>query len=139
MQAIVRCLIITSSLAAVLSAAPFGVAATADKQKSSTESFEGGGRACAGRLTITSKKITWNTPFSQCASLSYSILVAKADAEGGSRVFQLKNPSATCLYKFIHVEIKKKGEQIQASGFKRLQDYEQQNYDEALSCPLVAK
>ncbi|HXC29637.1 MAG TPA: hypothetical protein VNV38_16885 [Stellaceae bacterium] len=57
----------------------------------------GSGRACYGMLTITSRAITWMTPFSFCRTSPYSI-VDRDGADGLSVTYLLTNPSAHCLY-----------------------------------------
>jgi hypothetical protein len=109
------------------------------KPHQSTEVFSGGGRACTGKLTITSKAIAWQTPFSQCASQPYTLALEKDEGGKHSRVFALKKPAKKCLYQFILVETPLAGGQTQVSGFQALQDYEHKDYSNALSCPMIPK
>lgn len=102
------------------------------------EIFSGGGRACTGKLTITDKTIQWQTPFSQCASQPYTLILEKDEGNNHSRVYELKKPSKKCLYQFIMVEMPLTGGQTQVSGFQTRQDYEQKNYTAALSCPMIS-
>jgi hypothetical protein len=108
------------------------------KPHQAPEVFSGGGRACTGKLIISAKTIQWQTPFSQCASQPYTLVLEKDEGSNHSRVFALKKPSGKCLYQFILVEMPLAGGQTQVSRFQTRQDYEQKNYANALSCPMIA-
>jgi hypothetical protein len=108
----------------------------AAEKKSATEIYVGGGRACTGKLIVNAKTISWMTSFSQCASQPYSI-VNLPSVDANNRVFQLSRPSSKCLYNFINIKILPETGQIQVTGFKKIEDYEKKNFDEALICPVV--
>lgn len=110
----------------------------ANKQKPVSEVYVGGGRACAGKLIIKAKTISWMTPFSQCSSQAYK-LVSLPGTNQQNRVFQLSKPTDKCLYHFIYVQTHAETGQLEISGFKTIKDYENKNVEEALICPVIAE
>jgi hypothetical protein len=67
----------------------------------STSSFQGTGRACYGTLNIHPKTISWITPFSQCKSMSYT-LVNQERQNGQSRMtYRLTSHAESCRYAVI--------------------------------------
>ena len=108
--------------------------------KSPTEVYLGGGRACAGKLMINAKTLSWMTPFSHCVDQPYTLVALRSNNNAlKNRVLQLSKPSAKCLYHFINIKTTPETGQVQVAGFKSIEDYEQQNFDAALICPVVAQ
>jgi hypothetical protein len=58
----------------------------------------GSGRACYGMLTITSRAITWMTPFSRCRTSQYAIVDRQDRPDGLQVTYQLQRPSFGCRY-----------------------------------------
>ena len=104
--------------------------------RSATEVYVGGGRACAGKFILNANTISWVTPFSQCESQPYNS-VALATVDEKNRLFSLRKPSAKCLYSFINLKVDSETGQIQVTGFKKIEDFEQKKFDDALICPVV--
>jgi hypothetical protein len=60
--------------------------------------FMGSGHTCYGMLTITSRRITWVTPGSQCLSSFYSIRDRQEWRSGIRITYQLVRRGAECLF-----------------------------------------
>jgi len=73
----------------------------ADERDIALGNFMGTGRTCYGMLTITSRGITWMTPFSECRTSPYSV-IDRGDGPGGLRItYRLTRPSAKCLFNVL--------------------------------------
>jgi len=57
-----------------------------------------GSAHCYGMLTITSRLITWMTPFSFCRSSPYIVHDLQESRSGTRITFLLTHPSAKCFY-----------------------------------------
>lgn len=85
-----RASILTCCAALVASASPVAAGP-------SVERYLGTGRACYGALTITPKKISWLTPFSQCQSTGYQVV----EHDSTRTTFRLDHPASTCRYRLL--------------------------------------
>jgi hypothetical protein len=101
--------------------------------------FMGSGRACYGMLTITSRAITWETPYSQCRTSPYSIRDRRDGAEGLRITYQLASPSANCRYSVLvltHNASENPDIGWNVTGYASLDGATQDRRDAALSCYL---
>jgi hypothetical protein len=101
--------------------------------------YMGSGRACYGMLTITSRAITWMTPFSQCKASQYSIH-DRQDGQDGVRItYELARPSAKCLFRMVvltHNATDGMGIGWNVVGYPSLEDAIQNRMGDALGCYL---
>lgn len=98
--------------------------------------YEGTGRACYGKLRIEGDKISWMTPFSQCASSSF-VVRDRATKDGASHVvYELLKPSSECLYRVLVLSYKKENNYWSVDGFSSWEEYKVDGRDK-LSCYLV--
>ncbi len=100
--------------------------------------FDGTGRACAGQLRITPRRLTWKTPFTPCPASAYTLVERRQTERRVHWVYQLKNPSKRCTYKVVSLEkmIDENGwVGWNASGFWE-KSYRTNTYGE-LNCYLV--
>lgn len=71
---------------------------SAAAEESARGNYMGSGRACYGMLTITSRQITWMTPFSECLASPYAVVQRDDQADGLQITYRLMRPSAKCPY-----------------------------------------
>jgi hypothetical protein len=116
-----------------------GAAAHAGVPDSVHGNYMGSGRACYGMLTITARRITWITPFSECRSSSYTIR-ERQDRSTGLRVtYELTRPSAKCRYRVLvltHASSSENGIGWNIVGYPSLDSALQGRSEEALGCYL---
>jgi hypothetical protein len=63
--------------------------------------FKGSGHTCYGMLTITSRLITWMTPYSFCRNSPYMIRNRREGPDGISVTYLLKRQSAKCRFRVV--------------------------------------
>jgi hypothetical protein len=63
--------------------------------------FMGSGHTCYGMLTITSRRITWVTPGSECRSSAYSIRDRQEGRSGIRITYQFARRSPKCLFEAL--------------------------------------
>lgn len=101
--------------------------------------FMGSGRACYGMLTITSRAITWMTPFSPCRTSRYTIIDRRDEANGLSITYQLANPSAGCLYPILVLTHRADADNDtgwNVTGYLSLDSAKAQRHADAVDCYL---
>ncbi len=103
-------------------------------------SFQGSGRACYGALKISEKQITWNTPFSKCATRSFR--VAELDEQAGRRAhrYELRGVGKNCLYRTLvlrHPDPQQSGASWDLTSYRNHADYRANNTEKAMSCALI--
>ena len=101
--------------------------------------FMGSGRACYGMLTITSRAITWMTPFSFCRTSPYTIVDRRDGADDLSVTYLLAKPSAGCLYQVLvltHRADEDKDIGWNVTGYPSLSARRQDREEERLDCYL---
>jgi hypothetical protein len=69
-----------------------------------TGTFEGTGRACAGKLFVRTKTIEWNSTYSICNKTHYEIIEKNLTADQKHIAFRLKNKNKLCRYEVIELE-----------------------------------
>jgi hypothetical protein len=102
--------------------------------------YEGGGRACSGRLAITAKTLSWRTPFSRCGPVSYDYVSLGNDGSVVAYVFHLKHSQKGCLYRSVELHRKTAPDGVttwEAIGYLTREDQEARRLDKALACPLI--
>lgn len=103
--------------------------------------YQGGGRACYGTLTIRKSSISWRTPFSTCNNAP--IVSTKTEDKNGARNynFQLKKAlSRSCHYTdivLIEHTVDATNKTWEAIGYPTYTDQEAGRRENALSCPLI--
>ena len=99
--------------------------------------FEGGGRACTGRLFIRTKTIEWHTPFTVCKRTPYKILKKNVDITQTEIVFLLKRKTnIKCDFEVISLKWNPQQSRFwNVTGYESLSDYESGS-DYALACGL---
>ena len=101
--------------------------------------FMGSGRACYGMLTITSRAITWMTPFSFCRTSPYTIVDRRDAVDGLTITYLLAKPSAGCLYDVLvltHRAGEDNGIGWNVTGYLSLNAKRQDREEERLDCYL---
>lgn len=117
--------------------------ASADGTSVPTGSWQGGGRACAGKLDITHRTLSWRTPFSRCVGLPFKFSDMGDKGGIGRTLFTFERAAPGCL--FASVELLRKAGQAGQAGDERWEvigyrsEAERQvgRLDDALACPLV--
>lgn len=99
--------------------------------------YVGSGRACAGKLVLSDKQLSWITPFSQCESQLYQEVDLQEPTDMRTSVLKIAKPTHKCLYEYVVIENKLKKDVIQVTGYKTLADQRAHRLDEALSCAAV--
>jgi hypothetical protein len=124
-------------LAAVLSQfAAVGAAAAHDIARGN---FMGSGRACYGMLTITARRITWMTPFSECKTSPYAIRDRHDGADDLSTTYELARPSTKCRYPVLvltHGATEDRDIGWHVVGYPSLDAVAQDRKDDTLGCYL---
>jgi hypothetical protein len=104
--------------------------------------YMGSGRACYGMLTITSRRITWVTPFSECLTSPYAI-VDRRDQPNDLRItYELARPGAKCRYQtLVLTHDWHAGADIgwNVVGYPSLADASENRRDHALGCYLYRR
>lgn len=106
-----------------------------------TGSWQGGGRACNGRLDIGRQKLSWRSSFSRCMNLAYST-ETQPPQEGLQRtVFQLSQRPTGCH--FAVIELRRTGSAAaadagwEAVGYPDRDSWLKGDMSQAMACPLV--
>ena len=102
--------------------------------------FEGSGRACYGKLVVTSKEISWITPFSKCKKLPYEFTDLGKNEGCQQFLYQIKKKDRACLYNTILLSRKddpKLDSIWEAIGYRTIDDYKFHKVENSLSCGLV--
>ena len=102
--------------------------------------YEGGGRACTGRLSITAKTLSWHTSFSRCDRLPYDFANLGDNKGVITYLFHLKHSQPGCLYRSVelHRRTAPDGSTTwEAVGYLTREDQEAKRLDQALACPVV--
>jgi hypothetical protein len=111
-----------------------------------TAVFSGTGRACSGGLFVRLKTIEWNSSFSICKPVRYSVLEKDLAADRGRVAFRLAARSRQCRYEVIEAQqVSTYGWSVQ--GYQSLEAYQKRDLpgwrnsplDErlVLSCPMT--
>jgi hypothetical protein len=108
-----------------------------------TGSWQGGGRACAGKLDITQRILSWRTPFSRCVGLTFKFSDLGNKGGIGRALFTFEHAAPGC--KFASVELLlRAGQAAQAGdvrweviGYRSEAERQSGQLDDALACPLV--
>ena len=112
----------------------------ADDYKYFAGDFNGGGRACYGKLTIKHKTISWHTPFSICRTLPYEIIEKSQQGNEQRIVYFLKKRNKECFYQVIsltHKDITKPDMDWGVIGYQSFTDYTNNILHNTLGCGLV--
>lgn len=99
--------------------------------------FEGTGRACSGRLTITPKTLAWKTPFSPCPASAYSLVETRRKDGVQQWAYAFKALPRRCVYKVVMLEAVASGKDEPAwnvSGFLSLDAYKADSDVDRLNC-----
>jgi hypothetical protein len=101
--------------------------------------YMGSGHTCYGMLTITARRITWMTPASLCRSSSYEIADRRDGPDGIRVTYQLKQPSAKCLFGALaltHKAAENRDSGWGATGYPSLAGAARNEMDGTLACYL---
>jgi hypothetical protein len=117
--------------------------AGADGNGAPTGRWQGGGRACAGKLDITPRTLSWRTPFSRCVGLPFKSSDLGDTGGIGRTLFIFERATPGCP--FASVELLRKagpaGEagpvRWEAIGHRSEAERQAGRLDDALACPLV--
>jgi hypothetical protein len=99
----------------------------------------GSGRACYGMLTITARRISWITPFSECRPSPYTILDAQNGSTGLKVTYELTWPSEKCRYRVLvltHGALRENEVGWNVVGYPSVDSAAQDRSDDALGCYL---
>jgi hypothetical protein len=99
----------------------------------------GSGRACYGMLTITARRITWITPFSECRSSAYTIRDRRDGLDGLRITYELMQPSVNCRYRILVLTHSASSENAigwNVVGYPTPNSAAQYRRDDALDCYL---
>jgi len=100
-----------------------------------TGSFEGTGRACSGKLQVQKKEIKWNSTYSQCRTIQYSVLEADLANKERRIAFHLQNPNEKCLYPIIEIKYSS-GYNWHVNGYQSLEGFQNRNSPDWKNSPL---
>ena len=117
--------------------------AGADGASVPTGHWQGGGRACAGKLDITQRTLSWRTPFSRCVGLPFKFSDMGDKGAVGRALFTFERAAPGCL--FASIELLRKagqagqagGERWEVIGYRSEVDQQAGRLDDALACPMV--
>jgi hypothetical protein len=101
--------------------------------------YQGGGRACQGRLVLTARTVSWSSSFSRCGRSPYRLVSAAGAASAAASpvfVFEIVKPSAGCRHESISLR-QTGAEAFEAIGYPSAADRDARRMDEALVCPMV--
>lgn len=105
--------------------------------------WQGGGRACAGKLEITQRTLNWRTPFSRCVGLPFKFSEMGAKDGIGRTLFTFERAMPGCLFASVEL-LRKSGQAGQAGderweviGYRSEAERQAGRLDDALACPLV--
>lgn len=129
-------------LLALLLAAPVGACAkTPDKPASPAAQpaaqlgvFEGTGRACSGRLTITPRTLTWKNTFLPCPATAYRVVETVRTDIGRQWIYELKNPPKRCFYRVVKLEKRDTAAAWNIAGFSSIDAYKADSDVDRLNC-----
>ena len=117
--------------------------AGADATSVPTGSWQGGGRACAGKLDISQRALSWRTPFSRCVGLPFK--VNEMGDKGGIHrtLFTFERAAPGCPFASVEL-LRKTGQAGQAGderweviGYRSEAQAQAGRLDDALACSLV--
>lgn len=117
--------------------------AGADGNSMLTGSWQGGGRACAGKLDIAQRTLSWRTPFSRCVGMPFKFSDSGDKGGTGRTLYTFEHAAPGCL--FVSIELLRKPSQTGQAGDERWEvigyrseaDRQAGRLDDALACPLV--
>jgi hypothetical protein len=101
--------------------------------------YEGGGRACYGKLVVRRHNLSRHTPFAACMVMPFAYSEGHIDADQNWFVMSIKPRSSKCPFRQLVLERK-----VLASGnvrwavigFESVADEEASRVDKALNCSL---
>jgi len=99
----------------------------------------GSGRACYGMLTITARRITWITPFSECRNSAYTIRDRRDGSDGLTITYELRQPRVNCRYRNLVLTHSASSENAigwNVVGYPTFDSAAQDRSDDALGCYL---
>ena len=126
---------IPAALALALGLGGAGVA-RGDGQTLPLGEYQGGGRACQGRLVLTARTMSWTSSSSHCARNPYRAIRAADAGSSPVFVFELTRPSAGCRHESISLR-QTGADAFEAIGYPSAADREARRLDDALICPMV--
>lgn len=117
--------------------------AGADGTSVPTGSWQGGGRACAGKLDISRRALSWRAPFSRCVGLHFRFN-DMGDKGGIHRTrFTFERAVPGCPFAVVEL-LRKSGQAGQAGderweviGYRSEAQAQAGRLDDALACSLV--
>ncbi|MCH8620363.1 hypothetical protein [Undibacterium sp. TS12] len=103
--------------------------------------FQGQGRACFGKLFLRKKTIEWNSSFSVCKPVAYTILKIDMDSASPHIAVLLKHKNKTCRQAVIAMTLDPAFPQFWlVQGYTSQQDYEHRKEEDVdartLSCGM---
>lgn len=101
--------------------------------------YAGTGRACAGSLAISDKRISWDTPFSHCRA-PYAV-IGRQDSDGTVKIsYRLQGKQPRCRYTALllsHDGNPNKRIGWSVTGFPSEAELAASKLDDALACYLT--
>jgi hypothetical protein len=117
--------------------------AGADGNSVPTGRWQGGGRACAGKLDIAQRTLSWRTPFSRCIALPFKFIDMGDRGGIGRTLFTFERATPGCPFTSVEL-LRKAGQTGQAGderweviGYRSEAERQAGRLDGALACPLV--
>jgi hypothetical protein len=80
-----------------------GLALTAAAQATLTGRFQGDGRACYGRLTVTPKSLHWTSSFARCGPAPYTLIEQRLQGEHPRAVFKMGAAGRHCDFAIVEL------------------------------------
>lgn len=99
--------------------------------------FEGTGRACTGRLTITPRTLAWKNTFLPCPATAYSLVEARRTDIGRQWIYELRNPPKRCFYRVVKLEKRDAASAWNIAGFSSIEAYKANSDVDRLNCYMV--
>jgi hypothetical protein len=113
----------------------------ADGEAPLVGTWQGGGRACSGTLTINARTLSWKTAFVRCEIMSYRVTaLGEPDTALQQRLYRLQGAQPTCLFQSLVLTrpTLAGGEpNWEVVAFRTDADRLAGRMDDAMACPLV--
>lgn len=99
--------------------------------------FQGTGRACTGRLTITPRTLAWKNTFTPCPATAYSLVETRRTDIAQHWIYALQTPPKRCFYKVVKLEKRADASAWNVAGFSSLDAYKASSDIDRLDCYMV--
>jgi hypothetical protein len=102
--------------------------------------FEGTGRACYGHLTVTEKKISWKSSFSDCKTSDYKIIRQEEKDDTHRIVFERSKNNQKCLFpivEMVHKNADKDYLNWNVTGYTSREQFDKDYIQERMTCLMI--